>query len=222
MVKLEIVSRIYRKRSEAVSALDNVSVTIERGQFVVLRGASGSGKTTLLMAVAGMQHPTAGSVIVNDENLYAMSNQGRAKFRANNIGFIFQMFHLVPYLNVLENVLLAGGAAKNNNGSSRAREILEELGLTGRLHHRPAELSAGEKQRVAIARAMFNEPSIILADEPTGNLDPDNAAVVLGHLSDFHKKGGTVIVVTHGADADKYADRTISLANGKIESDTGN
>ena len=220
MVILEKVSRIYRKRSEEVNALDNVSVTIERGQFVVLRGPSGSGKTTLLMAVAGMQHPTAGKVIVSDENLYQMSSRSRAKFRANNIGFIFQMFHLVPYLNVLENVLLAGGAVQNNNGADRGREILDELGLSGRIHHRPAELSAGEKQRVAIARAMFNEPSIILADEPTGNLDPDNAAVVLGHLSDFHKKGGTVIVVTHGADADQYAERTISLADGKIASDT--
>ncbi len=220
MVILEMVSRIYRKRSEEVNALDNVSVTIERGQFVVLRGPSGSGKTTLLMAVAGMQHPSAGNVIVNDENLYQMGSHSRAKFRANNIGFIFQMFHLVPYLNVLENVLLAGGAAKNKKGVGCAREILDELGLSGRMDHRPAELSAGEKQRVAIARSLFNDPSIILADEPTGNLDPDNAAVVLGYLSDFHKKGGTVIVVTHGSDADQYAQRTISLANGKIESDS--
>lgn len=219
MVTLENVTRTYKRHAEQVNALADVSVTIERGEFVVLRGVSGSGKTTLLMAVAGMQHPTAGKVIVSDKNLYAMPGRARAEFRANNIGFIFQMFHLVPYLNVLENVLLAGGAAKNNNGSDRAKDILGELGLGGRMHHRPAELSAGEKQRVAIARAMFNEPSIILADEPTGNLDPDNAAVVLGHLSDFHKKGGTVIVVTHGADADQYADRTISLADGKIISD---
>jgi ABC-type lipoprotein export system ATPase subunit len=127
------------------------------------------------------------------------------------------MFHLVPYLNVVENVVLAGGTASGNGGSVKAKQLLAELGLQERLFHKPAQLSAGEKQRTAVARALFNQPKIILADEPTGNLDPDNSAAVLGYMSDFHKRGGTVVLATHGPEAERYANRIIRLQNGCID-----
>lgn len=126
------------------------------------------------------------------------------------------MFHLVPYLNIVENVLLAGGTATDNNKNAKALELIEQFGLAGRNYHKPAELSAGEKQRTAIARALFNRPKIILADEPTGNLDADNATSVFGYLSEFHKAGGTLILATHGVEAERFADRTINLHNGKV------
>jgi putative ABC transport system ATP-binding protein len=144
-----------------------------------------------------------------------MTAPARAKFRAHNIGFVFQMFHLVPYLNVLENVLVAGGAIGAADKTS-ANELLQRLGLQHRIGHRPSELSAGEKQRTAIARALLNRPKLILADEPTGNLDPENARSVLSHLHDFQQAGGTVVVATHGATAGEFATRTIHLRDGAL------
>lgn len=216
MICLENVVKTYRTRKGNVTALNDINLRIEKGEFAVVCGPSGCGKTTLLMTIAAMLQPTSGTVSVEDNRLYAMSVQARAKFRAGNIGFVFQMFHLVPYLNVMENVLLAGGAADKKNTHAKALELIEKFGLAGRHHHKPSELSAGEKQRTAIARALFNNPKIILADEPTGNLDANNATSVLGYLSEFHKAGGTVILATHGVQAKQYADRMISLHNGKV------
>jgi putative ABC transport system ATP-binding protein len=216
MICLENVVKTYRTHRGDVTALNDVNLRIEKGEFVVICGPSGCGKTTLLMTIAAMLHPTSGIVSVEDNRLYAMSVQARAKFRAENIGFVFQMFHLVSYLNILENVLIAGGAVSKSNDNAKALELIEKLGLAGRHYHKPAELSAGEKQRTAIARALFNNPKIILADEPTGNLDADNATSVLGYLSQFHKAGGTVILATHGIEAEQFADRIISLHNGKV------
>jgi len=216
MLRLDNVTKTYSTPARDVRALDGVSLDVEKGQFVVLRGPSGSGKTTLLMTVAGMLKPTSGVVSFEEQDVYAMTPRQRGRFRAENIGFVFQMFHLVPYLNVLDNVLLASGAAGGNNLKAQAVALIERLGLSDRRLHKPSQLSAGEKQRVAIARAMLNEPRVIVADEPTGNLDPDNARAVLGHLSEFHKDGGTVIIVTHGSEADPFADRTINLDAGRI------
>lgn len=216
MICLENVVKTYRTRRGDVKALNDINLRIEKGEFVVICGPSGCGKTTLLMTIAAMLHPTSGIVAVAQNNLYAMSVQARAKFRAENIGFVFQMFHLVPYLNIVENVLLAGGTVADNNKNAKALELIEQFGLGGRSYHKPAELSAGEKQRTAIARALLNNPKIILADEPTGNLDADNATSVLGYLSEFHKAGGTVILATHGVEAEQFADRIISLHNGKV------
>ena len=213
MVQLENISKIYRTRRGQVKALDEISFQVQEGEFVVVRGPSGSGKTTLLLAIGGMLHPTSGQVFVGKKDIYAMSKRERARFRAENIGFVFQMFHLVPYLNVIENALLASGARANR---SEAEKLLERLGMFGREHHRPSELSAGERQRTAIARALLNHPRIILADEPTGNLDPENAAQVIGYLAEFHREGGTVVVVTHGAVADQYSDRIIYLQDGQV------
>ncbi len=216
MVVLEDVSRTYETKRGQVRALDRVSVRIEKGEFVVLCGPSGSGKTTLLMTAAAMLRPSGGRVRVGEKDIYAMSIRQRAIFRARNIGFVFQMFYLVPYLNVVENIVLAGGAAGARGGRAEARELLVRLGPGERALHRPAEMSAGERQRVAIARAMFNRPKIILADEPTGNLDPDNASVVLEHLSEFHKGGGTVVLASHGSEALEFADRVVHLERGGI------
>lgn len=217
MVVLENVVKTYRRRRGDVNALSDINLQIEKGEFVVICGPSGSGKTTLLMTIAAMLRPTSGSVCVEQNNLYTMSIRDRAKFRAENIGFVFQMFHLVPYLNIIENVALAGGVASRDSGAVKANELLKRLGLAERAFHRPSELSAGEKQRTAIARALFNRPKIILADEPTGNLDPDNAASVIGYLSEFHHSGGTVILATHGTEAEQFADRIIHLHNGSID-----
>lgn len=218
MVVLENVVKTYRARRGDVNALGDINLRIEKGEFVVICGPSGSGKTTLLMTIAAMLRPTGGSVCVEQKDLYTMGIRDRAKFRAENIGFVFQMFHLVPYLNVIENVALAGGVAKESKGTVKANELIKQLGLAERAFHKPSELSAGEKQRTAVARALFNRPKIILADEPTGNLDPDNAASVLGYLSEFHHSGGTVILATHGTEAEQCADRIIHLRNGQMDS----
>ena len=218
MVELENVTKSYQVRTGRVDALRDVRVNINQGEFVVLRGPSGSGKTTLLMTIAAMLQPTSGSVRIEQNDLYAMSTRDRARFRARNIGFVFQMFHLVPYLNIVENVILASQTAGRINPSAQAGELLTQLGLAERASHKPAELSAGEKQRTAIARALFNRPKIILADEPTGNLDGENATSVFRHLSEFHRSGGTVIVATHGAAAEKFADKVINMREGSIES----
>jgi ABC-type lipoprotein export system ATPase subunit len=215
VITLNDVVKTYSTKRGPVKALDGINLQIEKGQFLALHGPSGSGKTTLLMTIAAMLHPTRGTVLFDENNLYNMSVRERAKFRAENVGFIFQMFHLVPFLNVFENVALA--AAESKASSQRINDLLQKLGLADRMYHKPAELSSGEKQRTAIARALLNDPKLILADEPTGNLDPENANAVFGYLSEFHKSGGTVIVVTHGPEARQFAQRTIALRDGKIE-----
>ena len=218
MIQLEDITKAYRGRGAEVRALDGVTLKIDGGEFVTFKGPSGSGKTTLLMLLGGMQHPSAGRVIVNGKDLYAMGAAERSRFRANQIGFVFQMFHLVPYINVLDNVLLAPAAGPNGARRDAARALLERLGRGERAAHKPAELSAGEKQRVALARASINRPKLILADEPTGNLDPKNAAAVMAYLAEFYREGGTVVTVTHGDAADGHANRILQLRAGQLVS----
>lgn len=216
MLAIEDLGKSYRTRAGEVKALDGVSLQIEKGEFVVVSGPSGSGKTTLLLMIAAMLRPSRGVVRFHGQDVYQMTGPDRARFRAANIGFVFQMFHLVPYLNVLENVLVAGGAVRKMD-KARAEELLQRLGLHHRIRHRPSELSAGEKQRTAMARALLNRPRLILADEPTGNLDPENARSVLQHLQEFQRGGGTVIVATHGPAVQEFATRTIYLRDGRVE-----
>ena len=192
-------------------SLKNVSFSLAAGEYGILMGRTGSGKTTLLLTLGGMLRPTEGSVLFDGANLYSQPPSARADYRATEVGFVFQMFHLVPYLGVEENVRLA---ARNGAMTQRPRELLEQFGLSHRLTHTPGELSAGERQRVALARALVNGPRLILADEPTGNLDPENDEQVFEHLSEFHHAGGTVIVVTHGSTADEFADRIVNLKTG--------
>jgi putative ABC transport system ATP-binding protein len=220
MIVLEKVSKHYKKPSGIVKALDEIDLIVERNEFTVIRGPSGSGKTTLLLTIGGMLRPTSGSLTVAGMDPYSIANKNRLGFRAEKIGFVFQLFYLIPYLNVIENVLLPlGSAGGGNKGfTSRARSLLKQLNLDDRSAHFPAELSAGEKQRAAIARAMLKKPEIMLADEPTGNLDPENAAIIASCLAEVHREGCTVIVVTHGQDCDSYAERIVRLEQGRLSS----
>ena len=200
------------KRFGDVTALAPFDLNMEKGEFVAIKGASGSGKTTLLLALGGMLRPTEGEIKYKGANLYELSSSELGNYRSNEVGFVFQMFHLVPYLNVEENVQLA---ISNGNQRNQSHWLLDQFGLSKRFMHTPSELSAGERQRVALARALVNQPEIILADEPTGNLDPENDRQVFKHLSEYHKKGGTVVVVTHGSTADEFADRIVNLKVGQ-------
>jgi ABC-type lipoprotein export system ATPase subunit len=222
MIDCRQLTKVYGANASAVTGIDRLDLSVAQGEFVVVRGPSGCGKTTLLLMLGGMLRPTSGHLLVDGRDLYALPSRKRNRFRADTIGFVFQMFHLVPYLSVLDNVLLAGHGAFSERPARRAKaeSLLGQLGLAHRLHHRPAQLSAGERQRAALARALLNQPKLILADEPTGNLDPDNAAEVLRHLEAFHRSGGTVILVTHGPSAQAYANRIVPLRQGKIETST--
>lgn len=218
MIHLEQVSKIYRGKDGPVPALADVSLDVEAGQFVVVRGPSGCGKSTLLGIVGGLTTPTSGAVKVAGEDLIAASSHARTQFRARQVGFVFQMFHLFPYLSVVENVAAAALPQVVAKPVAQAEELLQRFRLSHRLTHRPSELSTGECQRVAIARALINRPSLVLADEPTGNLDPENAEAVLDLLRGFHDEGGTVLLVTHQEQAAKCAQRTILLREGRIVS----
>ena len=204
MITCEQITKCYG----AVTALAPIDLEVKQGEFVAVKGVSGSGKTTLLLMLGGMLRPTQGKVLFEGADIYSQPGPARAEYRATEVGFVFQMFHLVPYLNVAENIQLA---VRNGNAGNRPSELLEQFGLGHRLTHTPGELSAGERQRVALARALVNQPRLILADEPTGNLDPENERQVFEHLGAFHQSGGTVILVTHGNTGDSFADRFINL-----------
>ena len=216
MIRCDEVTKIFCKNGSEVTSLDRFTAEVAEGEFVAVRGPSGSGKTTLLLTLGGMQRPSDGSVQLAGRDLYALSPAERARLRSSEIGFVFQMFHLVPYLDLLGNVLLACPGKPSAEVRQRAGGLMDELGLADRASHRPGELSAGERQRLAVARALLNRPKLILADEPTGNLDPENAAEVIRHLAEFHRGGGTVVLVTHGAAADAHADRTLHLEQGRL------
>lgn len=220
MIHLEGVTKIYRRADgPPVHALRGISLDVGRGEFVAVRGPSGCGKSTLLTIAGGLGMPTSGHVVVGGEDLVAMSAAARARFRAVRIGFVFQTFHLLPYLTVLENVVAAALPGQEADARHRAEETFERFQLGHRLRHRPAELSTGECQRVAIARAMVNQPHLILADEPTGNLDGENSAGVLELLSAFHRQGGTILLVTHQESAAGCAERTVLLRDGSMVPD---
>lgn len=215
MIQFENVFKVYRTRHGDVRALNGLSLTVDEGQYVAVCGPSGCGKSTLLSLTGGLALPTDGSVTANGFEVSGGSSAERAKFRCTNVGYVFQMFHLLPFLNVFDNVLVAADAADSGT-KERASGMLERLGLTDRLHHRPAQLSAGERQRVALARALLNRPKILLADEPTGNLDPMNAEAVLDQITQFHQDGGTVLLVTHEEQATARAETTIFLEKGRL------
>jgi len=219
MIHFEDVTKVYRTGDGEVRALSGVNLDVERGGFVAVRGPSGCGKSTLLTIAGGLAAPSSGHVMIAGEDILAMSAATRARFRARHIGFVFQMFHLLPYLTVLDNVAVAALPGEEAEARSRGRDLLEQFQLAHRLRHRPAELSTGERQRVAIARAMVNQPQLILADEPTGNLDPDSSTAVLDLLAGFRRQGGTVLLVTHQEQAAEYAQRTVLLREGSIVSE---
>jgi len=223
VLDLQKLCKTYRSSKGEVCAVDNISIGLEAGDFVAVRGPSGCGKSTLLMISGGLLAPDGGSVTVAGEELYHLSPDARSHFRAMQIGFVFQQFHLVPYLSVLENVLAPSIAHKtlsSGEALNRARHLIAHFGLEHRTGHVPGELSSGERQRTALARALLNQPKLLLADEPTGNLDSENAELVLTHLTDFAAGGGAVLLVTHDSQAASRASRTVFLRDGRIESDT--
>ena len=214
-LSVENLSKSFPDAAEEVHAVIDVTLEIAGGEFVALRGPSGCGKSTLLMAAGGLLEPSGGSVSVLGTDLYSLNQDGRARFRAENIGFVFQQFHLIPYLDVRDNIL-AASLATGAGDEERANKLLEHFGLTHRARHVPAALSTGEKQRAAMARALFNNPKLILADEPTGNLDRDNAESLLEQLSTFTNDGGSVLLVTHDARVEGHSDRTVEISEGRL------
>jgi ABC-type lipoprotein export system ATPase subunit len=218
------LSREYRMGETRIHAVNGISLQIERGEFVALLGASGSGKSTLLNLVAGLDRPTSGSITVNGRELAKMSAEELARYRRHTVGMVFQAFNLVPTMTLLENVELPMRFAEVDRAerAGRARDALERVGLSARVAHRPPELSGGEQQRAAIARALINRPSLLLADEPTGNLDSRTGEEIMNYLRECHDSQGlTVLLVTHErALADRYAQRVLTLADGRLVDDT--
>ena len=215
------LSKIYRMGSGEVVALDRVTLSIGEREFVALQGTSGSGKSTLLNLFGGLDHPTTGSIIFEARSLAPLTKKEMARYRRRSVGMIFQNFNLIPTMTAAENVglALAFGGLRGRERERRARELLERVGLGDRLEHRPAELSGGEQQRVAIARALANRPRILLADEPTGNLDSTRASDLLTLLREMVARDHlTVLMVTHDRDlAERFADRIVHLRDGRIE-----
>lgn len=223
ILKAENLTKVYGKKDTAVTAIDHIDLEIKKGAFVAVVGTSGSGKSTLLHLIGGVDVPTEGEVYIDDENIYKLSDEKRSVLRRRKIGFVFQTYNLIPVLTVEENIkmpLLLDGCKINQETIDK---ILEDLQLTERRNHLPNQLSGGQQQRVAIGRALANSPSIIIADEPTGNLDKRNSEEVMELLTKAVKNGGqTLILVTHEPDIAAMADRIIHLEDGKIISDTEN
>jgi putative ABC transport system ATP-binding protein len=214
-----VVIESLTKKYGSLRAVDALSFSIQRGEWVALMGPSGSGKTTLINILGGLDTLTSGRVIVDSVDLAKLSESETVRYRAEKIGFVFQQFHLVPYLTALENVMLAQ-YFHSVTDEKQATEALHRVGLGDRLTHLPAQLSGGEQQRVAIARALINQPKLILADEPTGNLDEANEAIVLQIFRELHSAGHTILMVTHDPDIARQADRRIELAHGRLQFDT--
>ena len=215
LLDIQQASKTYRGGEQDVRALDDVSLSLNVGQFLAVQGPSGCGKTTLLLLAGGLLAPTSGTVAIDGQNPYELDPDARAQFRAAHVGFVFQQFHLVPYLTVLENVLAAGVATGLEDARPRARELVSHFGLDHRLHHVPGRLSTGERQRAAMARALLNRPRLLLADEPTGNLDRENAEAMLSYLKEFTREGA-VLLVTHDDRAVQFADSVVHIREGKL------
>jgi putative ABC transport system ATP-binding protein len=221
MIALRNVTVRLHAAGRAVTVLDDVSLEIPDTQFVAVVGPSGSGKSTLLAVMAGLERPTSGTVILDDLDLTALDESALARARLNRIGFVFQSFNLIPTLTALENVAVPLELAGDEQPMARARELLEAVGLWARAGHYPVQLTGGEQQRVALARACARRPPILLADEPTGNLDAASGDQVMGLLRALHaERGGTLILVTHDAQLAQAADRTIALRGGRVIADS--
>ena len=217
LVRLTDVTKVYQ--GGITGALNGVSVSVEKGEFTAIMGPSGSGKSTLLNLVAGLDRPTSGAVVVADTDLGKMGEAGLARFRRDSIGFVFQFFYLLPNLTALENILIPA-QLKGDSAGGRARELMERLGITDVTDRYPARLSGGQQQRVAIARALINNPTLLLADEPTGALDTHTGDQVMELLGQLNGDGQTILLVTHDAKlATRHATRVISVMDGKIVDD---
>ncbi len=214
MLTVENIKKSFDTHSGKLKVLNGVSFKATEGEFLVVCGPSGVGKTTLLLIIGTLLTPDEGKILLDDQDPYQLPSNKRAEFRANNIGFVFQQFHLMPYLNTLENILLPAIAANTDSKSDlykRTQTLINEFGLSKRIYHLPEQLSVGEKQRLALIRALLRQPKLILADEPTGNLDEHNASIVISKLKEFTQEGGTVILATHDSKISKLADKQILL-----------
>ncbi|CAH2030392.1 ABC transporter ATP-binding protein [Trichlorobacter ammonificans] len=218
LIKIENLKKRYTSGDDVVEALRGVDIEIAEGEFITIMGQSGSGKSTLLSVLGGMNHPTSGEVEMAGVKLYELAGEKLADFRAQNLGFVFQSFHLIPYLTAAENVMLplAIVSMKSADKRAAAAAALERVGLGGKLDRLPNQLSGGEQERVAIARAIVNNPGILLADEPTGNLDSATSDGVMALFRELNDAGQTIVMVTHNPDNGRYADRTIQLKDGRV------
>ncbi|MCS6916264.1 MAG: ABC transporter ATP-binding protein [Chitinophagales bacterium] len=224
MICLENISKNYVLGKVVIPALRGINLTIRRNEYVALMGASGSGKSTLMNVIGLLDTATEGKYYLNDRDVSRLSDNERAAIRNKEIGFVFQTFNLMPRLSALENValpLVYAGWSRSKR-EERARELMEAVGLAGRMHHRPNELSGGQKQRVALARALANHPSLILADEPTGNLDTQTSDEIMQLFDHIHRQGNTIVLVTHEADISQHAQRIIRLRDGQVLDDQPN
>ncbi len=220
ILKIENLSKVYGKGETEVRALDHVSFSVEKGEFVAIIGPSGSGKSTLLHILGGVDRPTAGKVYVENTDIYALNETKLAVFRRRQIGLIYQFYNLIPVLDVEENITLPLLLDGHQVDKRHLQEIVEALGMGKRLHHLPNQLSGGQQQRVSIGRALINNPAIVLADEPTGNLDSKNSAEIIALLKMFHKAyNQTLLIITHDERIALQADRVISIEDGHIAKD---
>jgi ABC-type lipoprotein export system ATPase subunit len=216
MLEFKNVSKLFNGTRGKVTALKGISFSVRPGELLAVRGPSGCGKTTLLLTAGGLLRPSEGQISLDGQDPYALSPEMRSRLRARTIGFVFQQFHLIPYLTVRQNIMTASLAVPQKEASQRAEQLISRFGLEDRADHVPARLSTGERQRTALARALLNEPKIILADEPTGNLDEDNAQTVFGYLSQYVSGGGCVLLVTHDSGAAAHATRSLKMSQGQL------
>jgi putative ABC transport system ATP-binding protein len=214
MLELKHVTKKFASPDGTVTALQDVSLTVSKGEFLTISGPSGCGKTTLLLSAAGLLRPDSGEVNLNHNNLYKMDSEARSKIRAQMVGFVFQQFHLIPYLTVQQNIMAPSLAFPTKKLLERTKELVAYFGLENRAEFIPAQLSTGERQRTALARALLNHPDIILADEPTGNLDIQNSDIVFSFFKQYVKQGGCLLLVTHDTRAKKHATCSVEMRDG--------
>jgi len=218
-IEFKGVSKFYQSGSEKVAALTGVDLAVEAGDFIAVMGHSGSGKSTLLNIFGGLSHPSEGEMLVDDISVYKLGGEKRADFRSSYVGFVFQSFNLISYLTIMENVMLPLAIVRRRNGLQKrlAQEVLAKVGLAEKGHRLPSQLSGGEQERVAIARALVNNPPVILADEPTGNLDSATGNEIMKLLTELNSEGRTIVMVTHNPENAGFARRLVKLKDGRVD-----
>ncbi len=214
MLKINNITKKYKKGEVVFTALEDLSFHVEKGDFIAVVGASGSGKSTLLHTVGGLNRPDSGQVLFDGQDIYSLKRRELDLYRKNHVGFVFQQFHLMPYLTVYENIKMV---TTKNDDIQEIENYLEKCSILPLRNKYPDELSVGEKQRTAFVRAIITKPEILLADEPTGNLDPENSEIIINLIKDFNRNGGTVLLVSHDPNSKEYANRRIELRAGKLQ-----